>query len=192
MNKDMTLDAVSLEGYSTANLSMYYAGTYLLYKTDGIVSPAYVRGVEEDYDNECPRFYIRILVDNKLEDVVVIGEAIEECLFRMIIPTGWYLMPRITPFRYEHTFRRTHKKGLNPDHMALIGLDGDHRNVSHKTLEALIHPKNKIGDRWVISRRLLVHNNTIYTAYRGLSVGTIENGKAVTPFPCIQQRMEEL
>lgn len=192
MNKDMTLDPVSISGYTASDLSGYYSGTYLLYKNEeGEYQPCYVRGIERDDDE--PMFYIRVGWGDNMQDRRIVGDEIETSLYRMVIPTGWYLMPRRKPFRYEYKVHRSYKKGLSPDFISIRDTDDRGIEMNNKVLEAMVFPKDKVGDdKWLISRRLVVYNNIIYTTYRGLSVGRVENGAVDTPFRCIQQRVEEL
>jgi hypothetical protein len=190
MNPNVTTDPISIDGYTSSDLSGYYSGTYILYKDGDTFLPAYVRGVEGDTDDF--RFYVDVLEDGDYRMKEVEDFAVESTLYRCIIPTGWYLQPRLLPFRYDYTVNRSYKKGLCHSFMRFERLDGSGVDFSLKTMRDMIYPRDHFSDdKFLISRRLLVHQGMVYTTYRGLSVGSYSNGKVETPFRCIQQRMEE-
>ena len=101
-------------------------------------------------------------------------------------------MPRKIPFRYEYVVgTRVYKKGMSNDCIRCTSLSGESVRFNLDVLKAMTHAKSRIGNKLLASRRLLVHEETIYSSYNGLSVGTSTRDGVDTPFNCVRQRIQE-
>jgi hypothetical protein len=189
IRKDITLSAVSDEGYNQRDMHSYYVGTYLLYKQELDYTVVYCTSAEEtgtmrcdvyDIDGPCHRKEIPI-----------------HKLFRFTPRQGYYLSEYDGVFSYSLPTTRSYKKGINRDLLRIHSHeDGDITRVADQCSflgyicsEPVVEPR---GESFLISQRLAVHNGKIYSFYQDKTVGSYIDGVLVTPFTSILDRVNQL
>jgi hypothetical protein len=184
LNPEIQLDVISESGYSPDDMNMYYVDSIVLHmKDDG----GYALVVPKIYNGD--GFTVKPLGSDELVSIPV------NKLYRFVVPQGLYLDGNGGWFAYEYVMKRSHKKALIPSNMMFTCLEenstGHHprRNNLINDIKCIVFDVKPSEDVYNISRRLLVDKGKIYTMYKTLTVGSIDNGVVKTPFKCIKERL---
>lgn len=178
-NAHVSLDPVSVEGYSQSDLSGYYVNTYLLWESDEGCQPVLVR----DLETRDTSWIVRTLDDPAVSVPVT-------QLKRMVIPVGFYIIDGYLQ-SYRYVLNRSYKKGLAVDFARVSKVGKSQRHAELSDFVQMLYPLNEKGSTTVVKRRLAIHESKLLTHYKTMSVGSYKNGETDTPFPCIKQRLEE-
>lgn len=177
-NAHISVDPVSIEGYTKSDLQGYYVGTYLLWDDGEVAQPVYVRELEDK-----TTWRVRTMSES------LIPVSAQE-LKRMVIPVGFYIIDGRLQ-RYQYILNRSYKKGLSSDFARLNKVGKSARHVELSDVLQMLYPLDREGSTTIVKRRLAIHEGKLLTHYKCMSVGSYKNGETDSPFSCIRHRLEE-
>lgn len=175
-NAHISVDPVSIEGYTKGDLEGYYNSTFLMWESSDGCQPCQVRGMEDK-----TTWHIDTLDGRKVVH--------PQTLYRVVIPVGFYIVDNKL-VSYQYVLNRSYKKGLSADFARVQRVGKSQRHMRLLDMLEFMYPVSETENARIITRRLAVHEGKLLTHYKGMSVGSYKDGASDTPFPCIQQRLE--
>lgn len=188
LRKDITLTAVCSKGYNDRDMTSYYGGTFLIRNEKDVLSVVYVHSAVSTAVLLCE------YLDSN--NHIKRDEVLTKNLYRFTPCQGYYKIGKSFG-SYSLPTTRSYKKGINRELLKIQYLSGD--NIDHikgqlrSLMEICSAPeKQKRGDDFILSQRLLVIDGKIHSFYRHKTVGSYADGILTTPFVSIIDRVNQL
>lgn len=171
LNPHLKHEAISTEGYTCGDMSMYYSGCFVLHERKP------VRIMEMDTEHAVVEYRYGRSRDSR--------SVLVEELRRFLVPQGIYFTPDGQMFFYNYVASSSYKKGLCMNHVEVEGTD------TWYAMYSMVFDVPATEQSFRISPRLAVHNGKIYSFHNKLTVGSYVDGELNTPYLSIIQRYEE-
>lgn len=189
----LTLTPLSDIGYSDRDMASYYAGTFLIFKSEEGYTVVHCHGTVSSKVFQC-----EVMGEDGVENKHIHISK----LFRFTPLQGFYdLIGKNGLIEYSLPTVRSYKKGINRELIVLKTKRSDSRGGLISAVRTQIVALNCIcsktqgvflnGSR-VLSRRLAIHDGKLYTTYMNRTVGTYKDGVLHTPFVSIIDRIDQL